>query len=596
MRIPFGGSCPAGSVSFVTFCTLPPDASWKQIFVSPLRESVLPSASLTFNFVMVRRGRTLIHLFVLCPAILPALNLLHDLLGRLPPDLNLDFKFDLCWILIPHARSLSGFYIYTKAAAQDSGEQARLDAVKATAPPTGACVRFWYHMHGSRMGKLTVYTGDEKGGLGPSRWSKKGDSGDYWQEASINIYPGSEFQITFVGECRASYGNDIAIDDIVVLERQCSSYASFSDLKCDFDSKSFCAYNNSQNDDFDWILNRGSTYTGVSGPDVDHSKGDSTGFYIYIKAMLQNPGDQARLDAVKATAPATGACVKFWYHMYGSGMGTLMVYTGDGKGGLGPSRWSKSGDSGNVWHEASINIGYGLDFQISFVGECGRNAGSEIAVDDIIVLEGQCNNKATFSDLECNFDFNAFCAYKNHPYNEFDWHLHSGPISGPDTGPEADRTTGDPSGFFIYSKVSRYMQGDQARLDGVKATAPATGACVRFWYYMYGGDEGTLTVYTGDGSGGLGPSRWSRKGDSGDYWHEAWINIYPGSDFQITFVGEGSWGYSCDVAIDDIIVLERECDSTVPLSDLNCDFEPGTFCAYKNSQNDDFDWILNSVV
>ena len=43
------------------------------------------------------------HLFIMCPAIQPALNLLHTLLNRLLPSVHLNF--DLYWALIPHAKS-----------------------------------------------------------------------------------------------------------------------------------------------------------------------------------------------------------------------------------------------------------------------------------------------------------------------------------------------------------------------------------------------------------------------------------------------------------------------------------------------------------
>lgn len=46
---------------------------------------------------------TIIHLFILCPSIQPALNLLHALLTRLLPKLHLDF--DIYWTLIPNARN-----------------------------------------------------------------------------------------------------------------------------------------------------------------------------------------------------------------------------------------------------------------------------------------------------------------------------------------------------------------------------------------------------------------------------------------------------------------------------------------------------------
>ncbi|XP_022098207.1 MAM and LDL-receptor class A domain-containing protein 1-like isoform X2 [Acanthaster planci] len=487
----------------------------------------------------------------------------------------------------------SGFYIYTEASPQNPADKARIDSIKATAPAAGACVRFWYHMYGAGMGTLSVYTGDGKGGLGPSRWSKSGDSGDQWQETWMDIGPGSEFQIVFVGERGSDIESDIAVDDITVVEGQCDSGIKVSDLKCDFDSNTFCAYKNSPNDDFDWLLNRGSTLSSGTGPDVDHTTGNPSGFYIYIEASPQNPGDQARLDAVKATAPASGACVRFWYHMYGAGMGTLSVYTGDDEGGLGPSRWSKSGDSGNVWQEASINICCGHEFQITFIGERGSSTESDMAVDDIIVLKGQCDSNATLSDLNCDFDSNTFCAYKNSPNDDFDWLLNRGSTLSSGTGPDVDHTTGNPSGFYIYTEASPQNPADKARIDSIKATAPAVGACVRFWYHMYGAGMGTLSVYTGDGKGGLGPSRWSKSGDSGDQWQETWMDIGPGSEFQIIFAGERGSGIESDIAVDDITVVEGQCDSGIKVSDLRCDFDSNTFCAYKNSPNDDFDWLLN---
>ena len=45
------------------------------------------------------------HQFIMCPAIQPALNLLHSLLNRLLPSLQLNF--DIYWALIPHAKGRS---------------------------------------------------------------------------------------------------------------------------------------------------------------------------------------------------------------------------------------------------------------------------------------------------------------------------------------------------------------------------------------------------------------------------------------------------------------------------------------------------------
>ena len=89
----------------------------------------------------------------------------------------------------------SGYYIYTEATSQSTGDRARIDSQITAAAGTVACFQFWYHMHGASMGSLTVYTGDGKGGLGPVRWSKKGDSADLWQKAWFNTNSETDFQV-----------------------------------------------------------------------------------------------------------------------------------------------------------------------------------------------------------------------------------------------------------------------------------------------------------------------------------------------------------------------------------------------------------------
>ena len=53
---------------------------------------------------------------------------------------------------------------------------------------------------------------------------------------------------------------------------------------CDFESQSFCGWDQVPNkknvtgfDDFDWILNSGSTPSWSTGPTVDHTKGTALG-------------------------------------------------------------------------------------------------------------------------------------------------------------------------------------------------------------------------------------------------------------------------------------------------------------------------------
>ena len=77
------------------------------------------------------------------------------------------------------------------------------------------------------------------------------------------------------------------------------------------------------------------------------------------------------------------------------------------------------------------------------------------------------------------------------------------------------------------------------RLEGLKVMAPSNGACVTFWYHMYGAAIGTLSVYT-EISGDLGSARWSRTGyTKASRWYEASVNIEPGTEFKVSRMQSG---------------------------------------------------------
>ena len=76
----------------------------------------------------------------------------------------------------------------------------------------------------------------------------------------------------------------------------------------------------------------------------------STGKYAYIETSSPRvQGDNAKL--VKSSLSfKTKKCLSFNYHMYGNTMGTLNVYVGQKK------IFTKSGDQGNQWKQATVDI------------------------------------------------------------------------------------------------------------------------------------------------------------------------------------------------------------------------------------------------
>jgi len=71
---------------------------------------------------------------------------------------------------------------------------------------------------------------------------------------------------------------------------------------------------------------------------------------MYIEASSPRvQGDNAKLEK-SGLSFSTKKCLSFYYHMYGSSMGTLNVFVGSRK------IFSKTGDQGNKWHKASVDV------------------------------------------------------------------------------------------------------------------------------------------------------------------------------------------------------------------------------------------------
>ena len=77
------------------------------------------------------------------------------------------------------------------------------------------------------------------------------------------------------------------------------------------------------------------------------------GDYIYTEASSPRvPGDRFVIGNGPYTSGNT-ICFSFWYHMYGEGMGSLLLNDYDN------TLLRFDGDHGNIWRKASITIAAG---------------------------------------------------------------------------------------------------------------------------------------------------------------------------------------------------------------------------------------------
>jgi len=140
-------------------------------------------------------------------------------------------------------------------------------------------------------------------------------------------------------------------------------------------------------DDFDWTVDASGTPSSSTGP----SSADEGTNYMYVEASSPNyPSKVAILNSPCIDLIAeTNATFNFAYHMYGSAMGTLELQASiDGTNWN--SLWTKSGDQGNSWNNATVNLGsyIGSSVQLRYVATTGTSYTSDFAIDDISITNG----------------------------------------------------------------------------------------------------------------------------------------------------------------------------------------------------------------
>uniref|UniRef100_W5LMW2 MAM domain containing glycosylphosphatidylinositol anchor 2 n=1 Tax=Astyanax mexicanus TaxID=7994 RepID=W5LMW2_ASTMX len=176
---------------------------------------------------------------------------------------------------------------------------------------------------------------------------------------------------------------------------------------CNFEEEAICMFTQDKAEEFDWTRHSAATrdtkYTPNTGPSSDRS-GSKQGYYMYIETSRpRQEGDKARLlTPLFNVAPknpygnvATNPtyCLSFYYHMYGKHIGALNVYLRQkSQTGQDSSVWTLSGNQGDRWRQARVNIHPTSSFQMVLEGVRGSGIEGDIAIDDVTIEEGECRD------------------------------------------------------------------------------------------------------------------------------------------------------------------------------------------------------------
>ncbi|XP_071871050.1 MAM and LDL-receptor class A domain-containing protein 1 [Bombus fervidus] len=398
------------------------------------------------------------------------------------------------------------------------------------------------------------------------------------------------------------YRGYIAIDDIDLQPgTSCIGFCNFAG--------GFCDWANDAEDDFDWTISRGSGNP-TTGPAMDSSTDQSTaGGYAYIDSSFpRRPGDRARLVSTSFPAPSadTPMCMHFWFHMFGSGIGSLKLFIRHFRSLDAALReiWSLNGNAGNTWFVAQITISSLDDFQLLFEASVGNTEMGDIAIDDISFTQGACPalpQVAVPTPRDCTFEVDECDWINSRDPDRVEWERVSTQVLNPRNQRKSysngytvnrrneyflnlGRPRGGPrsSGGGTAQLVSREMKGSDEPL------------CVTFWYFMFesfidsiGPSLGVLRVFiqTTEESSTESRSIWQLYSNQGPTWRYAQININERKNFNVVF--EGTWGpnrASGSIGIDDIAFYTGNCSVKPPGASVrpeDCSFEKG-LCGWEN--------------
>lgn len=142
--------------------------------------------------------------------------------------------------------------------------------------------------------------------------------------------------------------------------------------------------------DMEWIPHHGSTQSGGTGPPAGHTTASSNDGYLYMEASYGTNYQKAVAWIPGTDWPVGIYCLQFYYHMAGSGMGTMAVARRLHLGAHGVL-WQRSGHQGAEWNQASSTMLLYRGVQIGLVGVRGDGFTSDMAVDDISISPGSCS-------------------------------------------------------------------------------------------------------------------------------------------------------------------------------------------------------------
>ncbi|XP_022810271.1 uncharacterized protein LOC111347272, partial [Stylophora pistillata] len=258
--------------------------------------------------------------------------------------------------------SKDGFYIYIEASRRNFGDEARLlsDWMK---PNETVCVKFWYHMHGSDIGNLSIYLKTNQSET--LVWMVSGDQGNRWRYGQTALNSTLWFKFVLEGAVGTGSKGDIAVDDFTVVDGACEKIFKQTSPDCYFE-ESGC----------DWYVHDGGVLN-------THLAGMGKRGYASLPVGASEPPCFLSSSIINSIAYEWN-CLRFWRK---ASLTVLLNNTKMNKTQL----LFHAEEATNMWRYVQLPIPINsTQIQIHFVGVCKFTHGPFVDIANVSFTKEPC--------------------------------------------------------------------------------------------------------------------------------------------------------------------------------------------------------------
>ncbi|WP_033959665.1 M14 family zinc carboxypeptidase [Psychroserpens jangbogonensis] len=142
-------------------------------------------------------------------------------------------------------------------------------------------------------------------------------------------------------------------------------------------------------DSGDWSLDANGTPSNNTGPSDDNT---GNGNYLFTEASSSGVGSNATVILTSSCFDLTNfttGSFSFYYHMFGTDVGTLNLEISSDNGDNWTNIFTESGNLGNQWNTQNIDLSsyFGETVKFRFTGITGNGWSSDIAIDHIVIVD-----------------------------------------------------------------------------------------------------------------------------------------------------------------------------------------------------------------